>query len=373
MSYRPIIAIIGRPNVGKSSLFNRLVGFRKSIVSPVSGTTRDRLYASIMLDGHEVDIIDTAGLSGDLSSEEFGHEMLSQVQLAVQEADGLIFVLDGQVGLTAEDQVLADIIRKAETPTIVYVNKVDNSEAILDNRLLSLGLGEVVLGSITQRRGHVQLKEQMTTLLKDAFTKVEQAELTAAEESLPRIALAGRPNVGKSTLFNAIVGKSRAIVSDIPGTTRDTIDTKITLKNGTSFIITDTAGLRRRGKIGSAPKVEQYSVMRTFRAIDQSDVVLVLADATEGLVRGDVHVANYALEQKKRLITVINKSDLVNPTDINYRRFHFLTKHPIIFISAQEGVHITELLELVQEQLRSLDEEQSQSYSSETEQPTLDQ
>jgi GTP-binding protein len=368
MSYRPVVAIIGRPNVGKSSLFNRLVGYRQAIVSPTSGTTRDRIYSQINLEGQVVDIIDTAGLSGDLAAEDFGHEMLEQVQLAVQEADALVFVLDAQAGLTHEDQILAEIIRKAETPTIVFINKVDNLDEQLDERLTTLGIGEIVLGSLAQRRGHVELKDALAVILKDELEKAaEPAPMAVGGPQLRRITLAGRPNVGKSTLFNALVGNSRAIVSDIPGTTRDTIDTKVTLEDGVSFIVTDTAGLRRRGKIGVAPKVEQYSVIRTFQAIDHADIVLVLADATEGLTRGDVHVANYALEQKKRLITVINKSDLIDTEEFNYRRFPFLTRHPIIFISAQEGIHITELLEQIREQLRSLDETPDQNSLLETE------
>lgn len=369
MSYRPIVAIIGRPNVGKSTLFNRLVGFRKAIVSPVSGTTRDRLYGEIMLGDQQVEIIDTAGLSGDLAAEDFGHEMLEQVQLAVQEADALVFVLDGQAGLTAEDQQLAEIIRKANTPTIVFINKVDNLENPIDERLTSLGLGEIVLGSLAQRRGHEELKTKLTAAISKALPQQEAAVASASQEKLPKITLAGRPNVGKSTLFNALIGdQTRAIVSDIAGTTRDTIDTKVTLSDGTSFIVTDTAGLRRRGKRGASPKVEQYSVIRTFRAIDQADIVLMIADGSEGLTRGDVHVADYALQQKKRLITVINKSDLIDNTEeFNYRRFPFLTRHPIVFISAKDQVHITELLEQIVAQLHMLDETPDQNSSPEIE------
>lgn len=358
MSVRPIVAIIGRPNVGKSTLFNRLLKKRQAIVSPVSGTTRDRLYSVVNFDGLEADIVDTAGLTQDLEEQTFGLEMLEQAQLAVCEANLLIFVLDAQYGLTHEDKELANIIRKAETPCVVYVNKYDNPTLPLDPDFLSLGIGEVIAGSLTQRRGTDSLVESIATILKPMATN-QQAEFDRA--ICPRVTLAGRVNVGKSTLFNVLVGTDRVIVSDIPGTTRDTIDTEITLGNGQRFIITDTAGLRRKGKIGRAGKIEQYSVLRTLRAIDQADLVLLVVDATEGLTRGDIHVATYALEQKKRLITVLNKIDLVDSKDVNVCRFPFLTKHPMVFVSAKEQFATSELLERVEESLRNLGEKPDQS------------
>lgn len=358
MSYRPIIAIIGRPNVGKSSLFNRLVGQRQAIVAPVSGTTRDRLYATATIGETAVDLVDTAGLSADLETQEFGHEMIEQVQLAVQEADILVFVVDAQVGLTSEDQQLAEIIRKSQTPTILFVNKVDDLGAAVDPLLLSLGLGETVLGSLTQRRGHLELQEEIIKQLK---TLKLDHEVEENKEKYPRITLAGRPNVGKSTLLNAFLNDHRVIVSDIPGTTRDTIDTKLEFEDGTGLLFSDTAGLRRRGKIGRSPKVEQYSVLRTLKAIDESDLVLVIVDGEEGLTRGDVHVADYALQQKKRLITVINKCDLIDTEKFYFRRFPFLTRHPMIFISAKEKFNLGELLELIQTELHKTDETPDQN------------
>lgn len=359
MNQRPIVAIIGRPNVGKSSLFNRLAKKRQAIVSPKSGTTRDRLYTPVTLDSIEVDLVDTAGLSKDLGEIEFGHEMLEQVQLAVAEADALIFVLDAHSGFTEEDHQLAEIIRKAETPTIVFVNKVDNTELPLDPKLLSTGIGTTLTGSIVQRRGLNELRTAVESLVKSS-PNVNQTVVFQTKH-IPRVALVGRPNVGKSTLFNALLGYQRVIVSDIPGTTRDTIDTELTLESGERFIITDTAGLRRRGKVGRAEKVEQYSVLRTFRAIDAADVVVLVVDASEGLTRGDAHAAMYATEQKKQLITVFNKSDLVDPKIVNYRRFPFLSKRPMIFISAKEGQFISELLAQIVQLSRSSGETPSQS------------
>lgn len=370
MSERPIIAIIGRPNVGKSSLFNRFLKRRQAIVSPVSGTTRDRQYAPVAIEDYFVDIIDTAGLSGELESDEFGHEMMIQIQQAVKEADILIFVLDAQAGMTADDQRIAEIIRKSQAPTVVYINKADSGLEKVDAKLLNLGLGPTVAGSLTQRKGMPELIDALHYVLKKLGTKKvgESVELTKEY----RITLAGRPNVGKSTLYNALIGDDRVIVSDIPGTTRDTIDSRITLSDGTAFIITDTAGLRRRGKIGSSAKVEQYSVLRTFKAIDNSDLVLVVVDATEGLTRGDAHVAQYAIDQKKPLITVINKTDLIDPETFNFRRFPFLAKRPMIFISAAENKFIDELLELILAQLRSLDQTQDPYHQEGTELSTPD-
>ncbi len=361
MSQRPIIAIIGRPNVGKSTLFNRLLGRRQAIVSGLSGTTRDRHYSTAQIGELYVDIIDTAGLSGDLDEEIFGPEMLEQVQLAVKEADLILFVLDAQQGFTADDQQLAEILRKSNMPVVTYINKYDNPDMEIDPKLISLGLGEVVMGSLAQRRGHFELIDALKTQLQKHLSE-ERVSAALDSTYYPRVTLAGRPNVGKSTLFNKLVGDDRVIVSDIAGTTRDTIDTLVKAPNGFEYIISDTAGLRRRGKIASSEKVEQYSVMRTFKAIDQADLVLLVVDATEGLTRGDAHVADYALKQNKRLITVINKTDLVAPEQLNFRRFPFLSRKPMIFISAQDGRFVDELQNMVIEQLSSSDEPQSQSY-----------
>lgn len=362
---RPIIAIIGRPNVGKSSLFNHLLRRREAIVSPYSGTTRDRLYAVLSIGSTLTDIVDTAGLSRDMGKEDFGHEMLVQIQLAVKEADGLIFVLDGQSGLTHDDLVLAEVIRKSQTSCVVFINKVDTPGQVLDKKITNLGLGETVLGSIVQRRGAPELIEALAKILpaenNPAFQLADDNAIddNVADESVSddkkirRIALVGRPNVGKSTLFNALTDDERTIVSDIPGTTRDAIDTKIAFKTGETVIFTDTAGIRRRGKIGMRT-VEKYSVLRALRSIDRSDIVLLVADAPEGLTRGDAHIATYVLEQKKQLITVFNKTDLIdNPKNVSYRRFPFLSRLPMIFISAKEKTFLDELIDLILEQLRN--------------------
>lgn len=355
-SKRPIIAIIGRPNVGKSSLFNRLVRQRKAIVSAVSGTTRDRLYAPIRIGEIDADLIDTAGLSQELGDDVLGTAMLEQVQQAVAEADALIFVLDGQAGLTRDDQVLAETIRQASTPCVVFINKVDDLDSPLDPKLFALGVGEVITGSLAQRRGTAELIEELTHLLQKLPSANQQTPTDGVPQSMvftPRIALIGRPNVGKSTLLNALAGSERVIVSDIPGTTRDATDMLVRLENGQSFILTDTAGLRRRGKIGKTDKVERYSVMRTMRAIDQANLVLVLVDAVEGLTRGDVHAAMYALERGKNLVTVFNKADLINPKDVNIYRYPFLSRWPMIFISAKEELNLDNLLLQIQESLRN--------------------
>lgn len=358
---RPIIAIIGRPNVGKSTLFNRLLKKRQAIVSPVSGTTRDRLYATVSIGDFDADIVDTAGLSGDLQGTDFGHEMIEQVQQAVSEADILLFVLDAQAGFTHEDQRLAEIIRKADTPTVVFINKYDNPDMVLDNKMEHLGLGTTIKGSLAQRKGGDVLIEALEQKIKELKPESQSSEPIEDVSGYKRVALVGRPNVGKSTLFNKLVGDDRVIVSDIPGTTRDSIDSKVQLSSGDVFILTDTAGLRRRGKVGRSPKVEQYSVMRTVKAMDDADLVLVLVDAEEGLTRGDVHATMHAQEHNKPFITVINKTDLIDPEKFNYRRFPFLTKHPIIFISAQDSRFLEELLELIVAELHKLDETPDQN------------
>lgn len=358
MSQRPIVAIIGRPNVGKSSLFNRLLRRRQAIVSPSAGTTRDRHYAVGYIGKQAVDLVDTAGLTRELASADFGHEMLEQVQQAVIEADLLIFVLDAKAGFTEQDHELAEIIRRATTPAVVFVNKADNPEVPIEPKLLNLGLGPTIVGSLVQRRGASELRE----LLETQLAKLPRTSpLVEEEPEEARLALVGRPNVGKSTLFNRLVGSQRAIVSDIPGTTRDAIDTKLTLKSGLTFIITDTAGLRRRGKIGKGTKVERYSVLRTLRAIDRANLVLLIVDGPEGLTRGDAHIASYALEQKKQLITAINKADQINQADFNVRRFPFLAKGPMVFVSAKEGKNINELLELIENSLAQKPDQSGES------------
>ncbi len=355
MPARPIIAIIGRPNVGKSTLFNRLLKLRQAIVSPISGTTRDRQYAPVQIGSHWVDIVDTAGLSSDLTNLPFGQEMLAQVQEAVTEADILVFVLDAQAGLTHEDRQLAEIIRKAEAPTVVFVNKVDNPDMSVDHKMTHLGLGPTLTGSLAQRKGIQELRESLASEIQK-IQKDSPAPTAFEEKQNRKVALIGRPNVGKSSILNTIIGYERAIVSDIPGTTRDTINTEVALDDGTRFTIIDTAGLRRRGKIGRAEKIEQYSVLRTLRAINQADIVLLIVDASEGLTRGDVHAAMHATEQKKRLITVFNKIDLVSPDQVNWRRFPFLSRLPMIFISTRQPETIAPLVELIGKELRTLDE-----------------
>lgn len=359
MKERLIIAIIGRPNVGKSSLFNALLRRREAIISPLSGTTRDRIYASVDIDGTIIDVVDTAGLSADMDNAEFGLAMLEQVQLAVKEADGLVFVVDGKTGLTNDDQAIAELIRRSTTPAVIFVNKVDNLQVYPDNHLLNLGIGETVVGSLTQRRGKAELIAALQKMIQPIL--MLQKKHSTTETAYPRVTLVGRPNVGKSTLYNTILGFERVIVSDIPGTTRDIIDTQVVFDNGMTLVITDTAGLRRRGKVGKSSPVERYSVLRTLRAIDRADLVLLIVDATTGMARGDAHIARYALEQNKRLITVINKVDMLKPDSVNFRRFPFLLKQPMIFVSAKKGQFIPELLELVTTTLRNSVGKQGQS------------
>ena len=361
MNQQPVIAIIGRPNVGKSSLFNKLLRRRQAIVSPTSGTTRDRLYAVSNIGERMIDLVDTAGLSRDLLGTDFGAAMMEQVQLAVKEAAGLVFILDGQVGITHEDQIIIEAIRKAGTPTVVFINKVDSLNQELDPKLTSLGLGPTIVGSIIHRRGINQLQIELQKLARS--TVIEESDQVVTPKNYPKVALVGRPNVGKSSVFNALVGSPRVIVSDIPGTTRDMVDSLIRPTGGQPFTVIDTAGLRRRGKIGGGEPIERYSVLRSLQAIEESDLILLIVDASEGLTRGDVHVAMHATQQKKQLITVFNKIDLIDPQKVNFRRFPFLTKLPMIFISTRESDTIASLLELIQGSLHNGGEKQSQNTS----------
>ena len=341
----PTIAIVGRPNVGNSTLFNRIAGERISIVEDTPGVTRDRIYATGEWLGKEFSIIDTGGI--DLGDEPFMDQIRHQAEIAIEEADVIIFVGSGQEGVTDADELVARILFKSNKPVILAVNKVDNPE--MRNEIYefySLGLGDPypVSGSHGLGLGDVL----------DEAVRHFSTEIEPEEEGVIKFSLIGRPNVGKSSLINGILGEERVIVSEIEGTTRDAVDTHFVGENGQKFTMIDTAGMRKRGKVYES--TEKYSVMRAMRAIERSDIVLFVINAEEGIREQDKRIAGYAHEAGRGLIIVVNKWDLVKK-DTNSMRdfeqeirdeFQYLDYAPIIFVSAVTRQRLNKLPELIE-------------------------
>ena len=306
----PTIAIVGRPNVGKSTIFNRIAGERISIVEDTPGVTRDRIYATGEWLGREFSIIDTGGI--DLGDEPFMEQIKAQAQIAIEEADVIIFISSVREGITDADEMVARMLYKSHKSVILAINKVDNPELRNDIfEFYALGLGEPfpISGSHGLGIGDVL----------DEAVKHFNTEIEPEDESVIKFSLIGRPNVGKSSLINAILGEERVIVSDVEGTTRDAIDTHFVSDTGQKFTMIDTAGMRKRGKVYES--TEKYSVMRAMRAIDRSDVVLFVINAEEGIREQDKKVAGFAHEAGKGVIIVVNKWDLVEKDTNTMRDF----------------------------------------------------
>ncbi|CAA9558192.1 MAG: GTP-binding protein EngA [uncultured Thermomicrobiales bacterium] len=348
---KPIVAIVGRPNVGKSTLFNRLIGERRAIVQNEPGTTRDRVYGTAEWVGHEFTVIDTGGLMDEdevspdaLESESYiAAQTRDQATSAIAEADVIVFMVDVMAGPTAGDAEIATLLRRADKPTILAVNKADSVQRRdLAYDFFELGLGDPIAVSAYHGNGTGDLLDKVVEGLPEA----EEEEATEG----PRIAIVGRPNVGKSRLLNALLGQERSIVSDLPGTTRDSLDTEI-IWEGKPITLIDTAGIRRRGRVEHG--IERISVMRSMRAIDRADVVLLLIDATEDFTAQDLHIAGYVEEQKKGLVIVVNKWDLVekdSTTMDTYRerariQLDFLPYAPLVFISAKLGQRVGQVID----------------------------
>lgn len=338
-----LVAIVGRPNVGKSTLFNRLVGMRQAIVDSVAGTTRDRHYGKTDWRGREFSVIDTGGYSVN-SDDIFEDEIRRQVMLAIEEADVILFMVEVSTGITDLDMMMADILRRTDKKVVLAVNKVDNNEQVFSvHEFYSLGLGEPI--SISSMSG------SGTGELMDALLDALPADGAAAQDdSLPKITIVGRPNVGKSSMTNALLGEERNIVTPIAGTTRDSIHTRYN-KFGMDFYLVDTAGMRKKGK--TMEDLEFYSVMRSIRAIENSDVCILMLDAVQGVEAQDLNIFNLIVRNRKGCVIVVNKWDLVQKDNNTMKEWkEFLAKKlspfsdvPMIFTSVINKQRIMEVLQ----------------------------
>lgn len=337
---RPIVAIVGRPNVGKSTLFNRLAGERKAIIEDLPGTTRDRIHADVSLWGRELTLVDCGGLETNPDST-IGQGIKKQVEMAITEADAIIFLVDARDGVTLADQEVVDILRLSHKPAVLVANKVDNTRQ--QDQLFQfyeLGIGEPIPISAYHGKGIEDMLERVVDCL-------PPPPPTTSELELMKIAIVGRPNVGKSMLLNTLLGQERSIVNETAGTTRDAIDTVIHYSDEEAVLI-DTAGIRRRGRIEQG--IEKYSSIRALHAIDRADVALLLIDAVEGIKAQDTHILGYIRDAYKGAILIVNKWDLVEDKDIDLwievlrERIKFMPYIEILFISARTGFGVEGIL-----------------------------
>ena len=334
----PTVALVGRPNVGKSTLFNKIAGKKISIIEDTPGITRDRIYQKVTYERYTFNLIDTGGI--DLAKEQFNKEIKMQAEIAIDQADVIVFVVDGKEGLTENDFEVRNLLRKSNKKVIVAINKIDVKEA-KDNiyDFYELGFDTYIPISAIHNTGYNDL---LDTICMD-FNKNEDEE----EDTRLKFSIIGRPNVGKSSLMNALVNEERVVVSDVAGTTRDSIDSVVRY-NKEEYVVIDTAGMRKKGKIFES--VEKYSLIRSMRAIDRSDICLVVINAEEGITEHDKHIAGYAIDSGKGLIFVVNKWDKVKDTTINdftklmRAEFQFATYAPIVFLSALTKKRISTLM-----------------------------
>ena len=351
---RPLVAIVGRPNVGKSTLFNRLARRRRAIVEDTPGVTRDRHFADVELEGREVTLVDTGGFVPDTKEDPLAHLVRQQAQAAVEACEVVVFVCDGQTGITAADEEVARYLRRQTRPLVLAVNKCDShrdADAVAAD-FHRLGLGTPIAVSAEHNENVELLKEQIARHLPPAPEPADEAPEDAPDRPL-RVAIVGRPNVGKSTLVNALLGEERVIVSPIAGTTRDPIDSALTWK-GKQLVLTDTAGIRRKAAI--TQKVEHFSVLGAVRAIEDSDVAVLVLDATEAAVEQDLKIAALAEEKGRALIICVNKWDLVRGAkrEENFRAelkwyMKWVAWAPMIFVTAKTGEKVTRVLDVALE------------------------
>ena len=338
-----VVAIVGSPNVGKSTIFNRIVGHRRAIVDDQPGVTRDRLYETAEWLDRSFRLIDTGGI--EIADRPFQEQIRVQTQLAIDEADVIVFVADGKKGISKDDRFIAKMLFKTKKPVILAVNKIDNQDMLMNlGEFYALGLGEPIATSGEHGIGIGDILDKIVKVL----PKIKEEKY----EDAITFSIIGRPNVGKSSLVNAILKKERVIVSDIVGTTRDSIDTKLT-RDGQDYVVIDTAGLKKRGKIYES--VDKYSMLRALAAVDRSEIVLLVIDANEGIIEQDKHVVSYAIEKKKAVIIVVNKWDLVKReqnTQSNFekeirKQFQFLEYAPIVFVSAKTSSKVDTIFEKI--------------------------
>ena len=338
-----VVAIVGSPDVGKSTIFNRIVGSRRAIVDDEPGVTRDRLYESASWLGREFRIIDTGGI--EMADRPFQEQIRMQAEIAIDEADVIVFVVDGKKGVSNDDRLVSKILHKSHKPVILAVNKVDNQDMLFGiNEFYSLGLGEPIPTSGEHVIGIGDILDQIVQKLPDDKVDTYEDAIT--------ISIIGRPNVGKSSLVNALLNKERVIVSDIVGTTRDSVDTPFE-KDGQKYVVIDTAGLKKRGKIYES--IDKYSSLRALASIDRAEIILFVIDADHGITEQDKHVVGYAVEKKKAIVIVVNKWDLIKREQNTMsdfekkirKEFQFLSYAPIVFVSAKSKYHVDKIYDAI--------------------------
>ncbi|MBC5687668.1 ribosome biogenesis GTPase Der [Mediterraneibacter sp. NSJ-55] len=343
---KPVVAIVGRPNVGKSTLFNTLAGEKISIVKDTPGVTRDRIYANVSWLDWEFTMIDTGGIEPD-SKDIILSQMREQAQIAIDTADVIVFITDVKQGVVDADSKVADMLRRSGKPVLLVVNKVDHFEKYMPDvyEFYNLGIGDPIPVSAASRLGLGDMLDEVIAHFPESMKEEE-------EDDRPRIAIVGKPNVGKSSIINKLLGESRVIVSDIAGTTRDAIDTEVT-HDGKEYIFIDTAGLRRKNKIKE--ELERYSIIRTVTAVERADVVVMVIDATEGVTEQDAKIAGIAHERGKGMIIVVNKWDAIEKNDRTMREFEaqvrqilsYLSYAEILYISAKTGQRLNRLYDMI--------------------------
>ena len=321
---KPIVAIVGRPNVGKSTLFNIFANSRISIVEDTPGVTRDRLYATAEWLDHEFMMVDTGGIE-IMNADAIAVSIRQQAQIAIAEADVILFVCDARSGITTEDADVARLLRQSKKPIVLAINKADSPKQEMNTfEFYNLGIGDPIAVSASN---HLGLGDLLDAVVSKFPSDKQQGELD--EEDEIKVALIGRPNVGKSSIFNALVGEERSIVSDVAGTTRDAIDTPV-VRDGQKYLFIDTAGMRRKAKVDEP--IEKYSVMRSLRAVDRSDVVLMVFDAVEGVTEQDKRIVGYAHEAGKAIILVVNKWDLYEKDNTSTLRYTETLRKELVFL-----------------------------------------